>query len=186
MQCKCIKNHNSSYCNLVKYLLFFIYVRTREKIDMKELPEFYKKYLTTELSLDTTENINRILDNILLRSTCFKGKWNENKSIRNIVRGLVAYNPKIRHVFGLVHIASKILEHSSESVVFWIMVKLLDLYKLSEVYESESYAIIIHTKIIQTLFTSYQYSGLKKSIVRVLCGEWIHLYLLQFRRFLQK
>ena len=124
------------------------------------------KNLDLALQEKSTVNNKKDLESTYQEVTYFKRtEGSIGLSLVENVLSAVAYKrPKVGYVTGMNHLAAALLYHSWTVVAFWIMKKLIDEYKLDEVYEVGSPGISLHSRIIEMLLFSED-AALKKTIV---------------------
>ncbi len=84
--------------------------------------------------------------------------------IVNILQAVATHRPKVGYVVGMNFIAASLLYHSCRAIAFWVMVQLIDEYKLDEIYETGCPGLVLHSRIIEMLLCAKDES---KKIVMV-------------------
>ena len=177
-QCDCNKDETLPYCDSAKYWIFYIKERTNTSISFEHANELYEKYLYSALSEKISEKLIMCdIENTFSATKYFNREQGTHglTLLKHVLSAVAMYRPKLEYVTGMNYIAACLLYHTCPYVAFWIMVNLIDLYKLDEVYEVGSPGLILHSKIIEKLLFSQEEAkedGSETTVIRMVCNEW--------------
>ncbi|CDW83448.1 tbc domain containing protein [Stylonychia lemnae] len=98
------------------------------------------------------------------------------KSIQKaMVRVLVAYahfEPQVSYVQGMNFIVAALIYHSGEVAAFWLLIALMDRYKLKQVFKQNLPGLIVHENAINKL-GKYYLTDLFEHFTGYFATEWI-------------
>lgn len=86
--------------------------------------------------------------------------------LESVLRAVAAHRPKVGYATGMNYLAACLIYHSCAIVAFWIMIQLIDEYKLDEVYQVGCPGLVLHSAIIDMLL----YAQEDSKAPRIVCG----------------
>jgi hypothetical protein len=159
-RCKCKKLKDKPYCLTVQHWLDNIKDKTNKTFDYKVIETIYFGFIEEINKIQTEEykkNLAQIETDIDRTFPTLEGFKRTIKGhiaitqLKNLLRAVAKYNPKMGYVQGMNFVVGSLLYHSCEVVAFWLFEILLNYYQVLGVYADNLTDLYMHCEVINIL-----------------------------------
>eukprot|EP00347_Sterkiella_histriomuscorum_P015391 403357196 len=179
-QCECSRrlsnfNEKDFMCQHAKTWIEITY---QDKYDHEIFKKMYEGFLTSAPQLRYLRNmIKKDVERTFTNYSCFQQPQMQIALMRVLI-AYAHYEPQISYVQGMNFVAASLLYHAGEVASFWLLLALMDQYKLKEIYKQNLPGLKLHESAIQQLgqqYLSEVFEHLEKSDIQIcyFSTEWI-------------